>query len=64
MVQESPKQQSPAEANDSALRHKAVPLVYVDESDQLSLRVSDVAVKLLSRRPQNKIAVVSIFGEI
>ena len=43
---------------------KAVPLVLVgNESENYRLQVSDIAVKLLSKRTSNKVAVVSIFGE-
>ena len=35
----------------------------VNESDNFSMKVSDIAVKLLSKRTSNKVAVVSIFGE-
>lgn len=42
---------------------KAIPLVLVNESDNYSMKVSDIAVNLLSKRSSNKVAVVSIFGE-
>lgn len=44
--------------------NKAIPLVFVDESDGVTLRVSELATKLFSKRSSAKIAVVSIFGDV
>lgn len=46
------------------MSNKAIPLVFVDESDGVTLRVSELASKLFSRRSSAKIAVVSIFGDV
>ena len=44
---------------------KAIPLLCVvgSQSDNYQFQVSDAAVKMLSKRTSNKVAVVSIFGE-
>lgn len=48
----------------SSMSNKAVPLIHIGtEKDSYQLQVSDIAVKLLSKRTSNKVAVVSIFGE-
>ena len=54
-------------SNESQLAYtssnKAIPLILINENDNHEMQVSEIAIKLLSRRTSNKVAVVSIFGE-
>ena len=54
---------STSEAQSSNFADKAIPLLFVDEADNFSLKINENAARVLAKRTSNNVAVVSIFGE-